>query len=134
MLSLIYSFKLYIFQDPRIARAYTAQNTKKSALLACLAQRPSARLYCGGQLLQATLSGPCRACLVSHPWQLVPYAGLGLGRDGANNLASSRLESWALDGSSVEITNNAKLSFRYHEYRTTATAEHGEAQRFALLS
>ena len=29
MLSLIYSFKLYICQDPRIARAYTAQNTKK---------------------------------------------------------------------------------------------------------
>ena len=29
MLYLIYSFKLYICQDPRIARAYTAQNTKK---------------------------------------------------------------------------------------------------------
>ena len=29
MLPLIYSFKLYICQDPRIARAYTAQNTKK---------------------------------------------------------------------------------------------------------
>ena len=84
---------------------YTGQNTKKNALLACLAQRPSARLYCcGGQLLQATLSGPCRACLVSHPWQLVPYAALGLGRDGANNLASSRLESWALDDSSVDTT------------------------------
>ena len=41
MLSLIYSFKLYICQDPRIARAYTAQNNKKSALLACLAQRLS---------------------------------------------------------------------------------------------
>ena len=52
----------------------------------------SARLYCGGQLLQATFSSPCRACLVSHPWPLVPYAALGLGRDGANNLASSRLE------------------------------------------
>ena len=65
----------------------------------------SARSYCvGGQLLQATLSGPCRACLVSHPRQLVPYATLGLGRDGANNLASSRLESWALDDSSVEKT------------------------------
>ena len=61
---------------------------KKNALLACLAQRPSARLYCcGGQLLQATLPGPCRACLVAHPWQLVPYAALGLGRDGANDLA-----------------------------------------------
>ena len=93
MLSLIYSFKRYICQDPRTARAYTAQNTKKNALLACHAQRPSARLYCGGQLLQARLSGQCRACLVSHPWQLVPYAALGLGRDGANNLASSRLES-----------------------------------------
>ena len=74
----------------RIARAHTAQNTKKNALFACLAQRPSARLYCGGQLLQAALSGPCRACLVSHPWQLVPYAALGLGRDGANDLASPR--------------------------------------------
>ena len=29
MLSLIYSFKLYMCQDPRIARAYTAQYTKK---------------------------------------------------------------------------------------------------------
>ena len=29
MLSLIHSFKLYICQDPRIARAYTAKNTKK---------------------------------------------------------------------------------------------------------
>ena len=34
----------------------------------------------------------------------MPYAALGLGRDGANNLASSRLESWALDDSSVEQT------------------------------
>ena len=91
-----------ICQDPIIALAYTAQNTRKGALLACLAQRPPARLYCGGQLLQATLPGPCRACLVSHLWQLVPYAALGLERDGANNLASSRLESWALDDSSVE--------------------------------
>ena len=33
----------------------------------------------------------------SHPWQLVAYAALGLGRDGANNLASSRFESWAVD-------------------------------------
>ena len=30
MLSLSYSFKLYMCQDPRIARAYTAQNTKKA--------------------------------------------------------------------------------------------------------
>ena len=58
----------------------------------------SARLYCGGQLLQATLSGPCSACLVSHPWQLVPYAALGLGRDGANKLALSRLELRAHSG------------------------------------
>ena len=28
MLSIIYSFKLYMCQDPRIARAYTAQNTR----------------------------------------------------------------------------------------------------------
>ena len=28
---------------------------------------------------------------------MVPYAALGLGRDGADNIASSRLESWALD-------------------------------------
>ena len=41
MLSLIYSFKLYICQDSRIARAHTAQNTKKNALLACLARRLS---------------------------------------------------------------------------------------------
>ena len=78
---------------------------KQCALLACCAQRPSARLYyCGRQLLQATLSGQCRACFVSHPWQLVPYAAVGLGRDVANNLASSRLESWALDDSSVGKT------------------------------
>ena len=32
MLSLIYSFKLYICQDPRIARACTAQNIKKKCL------------------------------------------------------------------------------------------------------
>ena len=32
----------------------------------------------------------------------MPYAALGLGRDGANNLASSCLESWTLDDSSVE--------------------------------
>ena len=36
---LIYSFKLYICQDPRIVNAYTAR--KKNALLACLVQRPS---------------------------------------------------------------------------------------------
>ena len=29
MLSVIFSFKLYTCQDPTIARAYTAQNTKK---------------------------------------------------------------------------------------------------------
>ena len=34
---LVFSFKLCICQDPRIARAYTAQ-TKNCALLACLAQ------------------------------------------------------------------------------------------------
>ena len=39
MLSLIFSFKLYVCQDSRIAPACTAQNTNKSALLACLAQR-----------------------------------------------------------------------------------------------
>ena len=39
---LIYSFKLYICHDPRKARAYTAQNTKIVALLACLVQRLSA--------------------------------------------------------------------------------------------
>ena len=40
--ALVYSFKIYICQDPRINRAYTAQNTKKTALLACLVQRLSA--------------------------------------------------------------------------------------------
>ena len=29
MLSLIYSFMLHVCQDPRIVRAYTAQNAKK---------------------------------------------------------------------------------------------------------
>ena len=52
----------------------------------------SARLYFGRQLLQAKLSGPRRACLVSHPWQLVPYAALGFGRDRVNNLGSFCLE------------------------------------------
>ena len=80
----------------------------------------SARLYCaGGQLLEARVSGPCRACLVLHLYQLVPYAALGLGRDGANNLASSRLESWALDDSSVEKTPYSVLDStkRPHKYR-----------------
>ena len=68
---------------------------------------------------QATLSGPCRACLVSHPWQLVPYSALGLGRDGTNNLASSRLESWALDDPSVEKTPCSVLDSTKcpHKYR-----------------
>ena len=35
---MIYSFKLCICRDPRIAREYTAQNTKICAPLACLAQ------------------------------------------------------------------------------------------------
>ena len=35
---IFFSFKLCICQDPRIARAYTTQNTKICALLACLAQ------------------------------------------------------------------------------------------------
>ena len=43
MVSLICPLKLYICQDPRIYRAYTAQNTtKKNELPACLAQRLSA--------------------------------------------------------------------------------------------
>ena len=42
MLSLIYSFKLCICQDPRKVPACTAQNTKSNTLLACLAQRLSA--------------------------------------------------------------------------------------------
>ena len=41
-LPMIYSFKPCICQDPRIDRAYTAQNTNIFALLACLAQPPSA--------------------------------------------------------------------------------------------
>ena len=39
---LIYSFKLFMCQDPRIARAYTARNTKIITLLACLVQHLSA--------------------------------------------------------------------------------------------
>ena len=35
---MLFSFKLCICQDPRIARACTAQNTQICALLACLAQ------------------------------------------------------------------------------------------------
>ena len=35
---MLFLFKLCICQDPTIARAYTAQNTKICALLACLAQ------------------------------------------------------------------------------------------------
>ena len=35
---MFFSFKLCMCQDPRVARAYTAQNTKICALLACLAQ------------------------------------------------------------------------------------------------
>ena len=42
MLSLDFSFKLYICQDPPIARAYASQNTKTNALFACLVQRLSA--------------------------------------------------------------------------------------------
>ena len=34
---MFFSFKLCICHDPRIARAYTAHNTKMFALLACLA-------------------------------------------------------------------------------------------------
>ena len=44
VLSLIYSFKLYICQDPRIARAYTAQNTKQVHFsLVSLGIRPRSR-------------------------------------------------------------------------------------------
>ena len=96
------------------------QQQPRKAKLKARPVAASACLYCvGGQLLQATLSGPCRACLVSHPCQLVPYAALGLGRDGANNLASSRLESWALDDSSVEKTPYSVLDCtkRPHKYR-----------------
>ena len=35
---MFFSFKLCICQDPRVARAYTAQNTDFYALLACLVQ------------------------------------------------------------------------------------------------
>ena len=50
MLSPIYSFKLYISQDPRIAQAYTAQNTKKTHFsLVTLSIRP--RVY--------TVAGSC---------------------------------------------------------------------------
>ena len=104
---------------------YRPKYEKKNALLACLAQRPSARSYCGGHLLQATISGPCHACLVSHPWQLVPYAALGLGRDGVNNLASSRLELKALDDSSVEtiphsVLDSTKCPHKYRDIKESA--------------
>ena len=53
------------------------------------------------------------------PLAVVPYAALGLGRDGANNLPSSGLESWALDDSSVEKTPYAVLDSTKcpHNYR-----------------
>ena len=92
MLSLIYSFKLYICQVLRIALAYTAQNTKKSALLACLAQRPSARLYCGGQLLQATLPGLCVHASSHTPGSWCPtllWVSDGTGQRTLLRLASS---------------------------------------------
>ena len=38
MFSHMFSSSAYSCQDPRIARAYTAQNTKNYALLACFAQ------------------------------------------------------------------------------------------------
>ena len=42
MLSLFYSFKTYICQDPKISRVYTAYNVEKGTLLACLARPLSA--------------------------------------------------------------------------------------------
>ena len=57
----------------------------------------SARLYCRGQLLQPMFSGSCRVCLASYSGQMAPYAALALGRDGANNLASSRRTSRFLE-------------------------------------
>ena len=49
----------------------------------------------------------------------MPYAALGLGRDGADNFASSRLESWALDDWSVEKTPYSVFDStkRPHKYR-----------------
>ena len=60
MLSLIYSFKPYICQDPRIARAYTARIQKQSAIVVCLAQRLSVfTLRCGTDTSgRATLEPP----------------------------------------------------------------------------
>ena len=65
--------------------------------------------------MQATFSGACCACLVSHPWQLVPYAALGLGRDGESSLASPRLEFWTLNA----CGENAIFSFRQHKSART---------------
>ena len=45
MLSLIYSFKLYICQDPRRVRAYTAQNTTKKKRTSRLSRSASIRFH-----------------------------------------------------------------------------------------
>ena len=72
--------------------------------LASLSVRPLGYIttVAGSFCRQRYLSGQCRACLVLYRWQVLPYAVLGLGRDGANSLASSRLETWALEDSTVE--------------------------------
>ena len=78
-------------------------------------------------MLRATLSCSCRACLVSQLWQLAPNAALGLGRDEANNLASSRLESRALDDPSVEKTpyplflQGTKCAHKYRDIQNKAS-------------
>ena len=55
---------------------------------------------------------PCIPRLTLLP--LVPCAALGLGRDGTNNLALSRLESWAIDACGKKDI----FSFRRHKVPT----------------
>ena len=70
----------------------------------------SACLYCGGQFLQATFLAHFVHASSHTPGSWCPtLLCLGLGRDGANNLASSRLESWALDDTSVKKTPYSAL-------------------------
>ena len=98
-------------------------NTKKTHFsLVSLSVRP--RVY-------TAVAGSCcrQRCYLAHavhvsshtPGSWCPTLLWVSDGTGANNLASSRLESWALDDSSVEITNNAMFSLDStkcpHKYR-----------------
>ena len=83
----------------------------------------SARLYCGGQLLQATFSSPCRACLVSHPWQLVLWVMDGTGQITLLRLVSSlgplmtrvwrkrHIQFWTAQSGAQSVTKHYQVPF-----------------------